>query len=171
MQKSGKKFHVIHAEFDPNANVTDAVLADPIKAKEIAFAQTRDGDAIIWGRYTFGRFYGEDLSSDRMISKLKQWSKINKQNRMYNDNLSLIYSGHTPVLKPLQFYGQINIDTMAYSIFSTVRDGRKPNRNHGLTVVNPETSECWLSNHEGVRLNKIVTMPNTEDTDDAAGSK
>ena len=167
-QRSGKKFHVIHAEFPPNAKVTDEVLADPEMAKVIAFDQTDDGDAIMWGRYTFYRFYGEDLSSPRMLNKFKRWIKINKQDRLYNENLSKIYSGHTPVQFPLQFYGQVNLDTMAYGICSTKYN--KPNKRHGLTFINPDTDECWLSNHEGVRPNQIVVIDNTEEISDEEGS-
>lgn len=169
-KKDGKKFHIIHAEFNPNAKVTDEVLADPIRAKDIAFAQTDDGDSVVWGRYTFNRFYGEDLSSPRMINKFKRWIKINKQDRLYNENLSLIYSGHTPVQKPLQFYGQVNLDTMAYGICLAKGNGWKPNKNHGLTFVNPNTGECWLSNHEGVRPNQIVVIDNAEEIEDEEGS-
>lgn len=170
-QKNGKKFHIIHAEFNPNAKVTDEVLADPALAKNVAFAQSDDGDSITWGRYTFYRFYGEDLSSPRMLSKFKRWIQINKQYRLYNDDLSMIYSGHTPVHLPLKFYGQINLDTMAYDVFSKSKNGGKPNKKRGLSFVNPDTGECWLSNHEGVNTNQIVTLDNVEDIEDAEGSQ
>lgn len=169
-QKNGKKFHVIHAEFNPNAKVTDEILADPILAKEIAFAQTDDGDSIVWGRYTFYRFYGEDLSSPAKVNKFKRWIKINKQNRMYNENLSIIYSGHTPVQYPLQFFGQVNLDTMAYNAVTGNKYGSSPNKRYGLTFVNPDTGECWLSNTEGVRPNQIVVIDNDEVAEYEEGS-
>lgn len=117
-----KKFHVIHAELP--ASVTDEELADPNKFRTIALRQSGDGETCIWGRFTFGAHFAEQLSASKV--KILEESKANH---------SRIFCGHTPLQHPLTINGMTNIDTGAFLV------GR---RNWaGLTVINPITDEMW----------------------------
>lgn len=107
----GKKFHVIHAEFPPNMEVTDEILADPEKVRELNSVMTSDGEHIVWGRYIFRSFYKASLDNRQKIVRTVKHGKLD---RMFNDKLSHIISGHTIVQRPLTIVGQTNIDTGAY---------------------------------------------------------
>ena len=112
--KSGKKFHIIHAELPHGPEVTDALLSDPAQVYSLATIQRGDGDAFTWGRYLFGSYFSKNLSNKELLlidPSLKHATKV------FNDELSHIISGHTIVRKPLTIVGQTNIDTGAYSSY------------------------------------------------------
>lgn len=117
--KNGKKFHIIHAEILPYFEVTDEVLADPDQFMELATIQTKDGDAIAWSRHMFGNFYKHDPHN---IKKIIRTVAAKGLDRLFNDKLSHIISGHTIVQRPMTIIGQTNIDTGAYY---TVQKGGK----------------------------------------------
>lgn len=114
--KSGKKFHVLHAELPPHVhNVTDEVLADPAQVQQLAVRQTTDGDAFLWARNQFITFYKADLSNRE---KLLRTSRYHDLAAPYSAGLSHIISGHTVVQRPITLVGQTNIDTCAYKSYS-----------------------------------------------------
>lgn len=139
-KRSGGLFHVIHAEFFPHDEITDDVLAGDDFARH-AFLRTEDGATVCWGRYAFGSLWKQQLT-EHTINKFKREVKLYKKNRMFNPNLSHIYSGHTPVQRPVQFYGQTNLDTMAYGRY--LSNEQKPWQ--GLTFTEPETGKFWFVN-------------------------
>jgi serine/threonine protein phosphatase 1 len=151
-KKDGGVFHVIHAELFcaphwPEGVVTDEILADEEALKQFSEIQTNDGDMISWGRHIFMRFY-KQVFDERNIGKLKRGAALDKLNRMFNPNLSHIYSGHTIVKRPVQFYGQTNLDTCAYGSYSyqTSHGEEKPDEWCGLTVAEPATGKFWFVN-------------------------
>ena len=115
--KSGKKFHVIHAELPQGIEINDDVLSHPEKVLDLATRQTRDGDVFLWGRYKFGEFYKTDLGNRAKIIRV-----INNQNLVgdvcgfpqFDKKLSHIISGHTIMQNAMTLVGQTNIDTGAY---------------------------------------------------------
>ena len=137
---SGGIFHVIHAEFFPSDSITDEVLASD-DFLNYAFLKTEDGYTICWGRFIFWRLYKVSLT-DNFINGFKTQIKLHWLNRMFNPGISHIYSGHTPVQTPIQFYGQTNLDTMAYGRYQL--DERKPWQ--GLTFTEPHTGKFWFVN-------------------------
>lgn len=141
-KKDGGIFHVLHAELycKPDAIITDETLADWDKLQEHALIQDRNGEVIIWGRFIFGQMYGQILDQ-HAVAKIRRGVSMNKSNHMFNPALSHIYSGHTIVKQPLQFYGQTNLDTMAYGSY----DRNAPDW-RGLTVTEPATGKFWLVN-------------------------
>ena len=139
-KRSGGIFHVIHAEFYPLSKLTDEILASP-EFIDHAFIQTTDGETIFWGRFIFLRWYNE-VHDARFIKKRKVDSKLKKLDAIFNEQLSHIYSGHTCVQAPIQFYGQTNLDTMAFGRFKPYES--KPWQ--GLTFTEPETGKFWLVN-------------------------
>ena len=66
----------------------------------------------------------------------------------FNPELSHIYSGHTPVRTPIQFYGQTDLDTMAYDSYpvQTAYGPTTPPAWCGLTVTEPRTGKFWFIN-------------------------
>lgn len=107
----GTKFHVIHAEFPPNHEVTDEILTDPAKVIALNSVQTGDGDHMVWGRYLYYNFCKLPLVNHEKLIRTVAYSKLD---RMFNDKLSHIISGHTILQKPMTIVGQTNIDTGAY---------------------------------------------------------
>lgn len=163
----GKRCHVIHAEFYPSAEITDQHLETVDGIKQWAWASSVDGRAIVWGRYVFDAFYGVDLSSPRVIRKIKRTLALKKYD-IPRPGLSTIYSGHTPVMYPVKFTELINLDTMAYGSYPDGYSHVIP-RNRGLTFTNPVTGEFWLSNPNGVRENQLLDV-NTFGDEDEEGS-
>ncbi len=108
--KSGKKYHVIHAEFLNNQPISDAILADPEQLRALATIQHGDGDSIMWARIKFDPFCYENLQNrDKIIRTIKNRKGLYVQ----KPNLSHIISGHTILQKPITILGQTNIDTGA----------------------------------------------------------
>lgn len=115
--KSGKKFHVLHAELPAAAGpITDDILADPEKVFKLATIQRGDGDAFLWTRNVFGQFYAANLQNLKKIARTCRQCNL----EMFNDELSHIISGHTVLQKPMTIVGQTNIDTYAYKMYPPV---------------------------------------------------
>jgi serine/threonine protein phosphatase 1 len=150
-KKSGGVFHVLHAELPIQEGITDADLADEYTLTQIASTQSGDGDVITWGRNIFYPFYYRTLDA-HAIEKIKRGAVYSKIDRMFNDDLSHIYSGHTICAGPVTFYGQTNLDTMAFGSYSP---GAPPWA--GLTVTEPETGRFWRANdREFVEIKPLV---------------
>lgn len=112
--KSGKKFHILHAELPNNAGlITDEVLSDPDKVYKLATTQRGDGDAFLWYRHLFGSLYRKNLGNRSQIIGESIWADTS----IFNDKLSHIISGHTILQKPITFVGQTDIDTGAYGSY------------------------------------------------------
>jgi len=129
--KSGKKFHLLHAELpDSVGTITDKMLADPEKLLELATVQRGDGDAFLWARSIFYQYASANLSNrDKMV----RIAKHNHGVKVFNDNLSHIISGHTILHRPMTVVGQTNIDTGAYKSYSNTKDWS------GLTCIELDT--------------------------------
>lgn len=115
--KSGKKFHILHAELPATGGlITDSDLSSPQKVYDLATRQSADGgDAFLWSRAKFIHFNSISLTNK---DKLVRTAKAKKLWSGFNDNLSHIISGHTPVQRPVTLFGQTNIDTKAYDCYS-----------------------------------------------------
>jgi hypothetical protein len=136
----GSLYHVLHAELDSVEQLTDADLADPVRFKDVSSRYTSDGHVITWGRYIFARMY-KKLLDDREVEKIKRWVELEKPHKHFGPNLGMIYSGHTPVRQSVQFYGQTNLDTMAFGSYKTDAQGWE-----GLTIAEPLTGKFWFAN-------------------------
>jgi len=140
--KSGKKFHIIHAELPPGHQITDDTLSSPGKVEELATIQTQNGgDTMCWGRYLFMPFYDRDLNNRNKVLRI---IKRGHAMGMFNDKLSHIISGHTILKRPLTILAQTNIDTEAYGSYPEKRGSqygvagyeRPAPQWKGLTCVN-----------------------------------
>lgn len=110
--KSGKKFHILHAELPSGVGkITDADLSDPEKVYKLATTQRGDGDAFVWARNVFYNFYNADLSNRDKVIRTVRYSGAAS---MFSDELSHVISGHTILQHPITIVGQTNIDTGAY---------------------------------------------------------
>lgn len=111
-----KKFHILHAELPARGGtITDTELADPVTVFRLATIQRGDGDAFLWSRNIFANFYCRDLDErDEILADIKN----NNSDRIFNDRLSHIISGHTILQQPMTIIGQTNIDTGAYCSYS-----------------------------------------------------
>lgn len=137
---NGGVFHVIHAELDAVEPISDADLENPEKFKDVSQRVTMDGRVVTWGRYIFARMYKKVLD-EREVDKIRKWAQLEKAGKHFGPDLGMIYSGHTPVRKPVQFYGQTNLDTMAFGSYRTDAQGWE-----GLTVAEPLTGKFWFAN-------------------------
>lgn len=134
--KNGKKFHVMHAEILPTKPLTDEDFEDENEMLDHASRQTSNGSCILWGRYRFLRFYKKNITKHD-IDKAHREAMMTKLKTMFNDKLSHVYSGHTPLSTPLTYFGQTNLDTMAYSSYE------EPDKSWGLTVTEPASGKFW----------------------------
>ena len=108
--KSGKKFHIVHAEFPTGNVVTDEILADRVALHRLATIKRGDGEAVLWSRAIFGPLYDVNLQNkDKIVRTLA----YRQSSHMFNPELSHIISGHTIVHHPITVDGQTNIDTGA----------------------------------------------------------
>jgi hypothetical protein len=146
-KKNGGVFHVLHAEVWDTEPLTDEDFADEEKFRYLATRPTSNGETVMWGRVMFVRLYMKALD-DHLIKKFKRGVKLEKLNLIFNPKLSHIYSGHTPLRRPVQFYGQTNLDTMAYGSYSyqTPHGEEEPDPWCGLTVTEPATGKFWFVN-------------------------
>lgn len=157
--RNSKKFHVLHAEILCNEELDDSVFADEEVFASLATVQTRDGDHVLWGRNLFYALNSIDLT-ERNIEKVKRGALLHKKDVMFGPNLSHIYSGHTIVKKPIQFFGQTNLDTMAfgsYQIPNRHNDGVPPDW-AGLTFVEPLTNKFWLVTRNEVKETEPIII-------------
>lgn len=146
-----KRFHVIHAEIFgiKGEKITDDDFLDPIKFQEIASRQCADGHSLLWGRELFRDLYAKETTEHgRSLHKavLKKWGVTD----FFNQELSHIYSGHTPVVEATTICGQTNLDNMAFAV-----DKRSW---AGLTVVEPLTNTFWKTNNEGTHEVQPVVL-------------
>lgn len=142
-QKDGRKFHVMHAELAADEPITDEDVCDEYTLAQLCFRHTSLGNpepTVLWGRYRFMNFFKRAVT-EYDISKARRGSLISGLSAMYSPNLSQIYSGHTLVVKPLQYYGQTDLDTMAFASYE--KDAPEW---AGLTVTEPATGKFWLAN-------------------------
>lgn len=139
--KSGKKFHVLHAELPAGCvKITDELLSVPEKVYELATIQRGDGDAFLWSRNVFYGLYKINLGNREMVLDHANYGNVD----MFNDELSHIISGHTILQKPITVVGQTNIDTCAYGSYWEPVDpyasmGRAPADWSGLTCIEIDT--------------------------------
>jgi serine/threonine protein phosphatase 1 len=137
---NGKKFHVIHAEIlgKEDEVITDESLVTNFK--DIASRVCRDGHGLLWGREMFAELFAKEVSKQHGILHKAILSK-HAVTDFFNDKLSHIFSGHTPVRMPTTVIGQTNIDTMAFAV----------DRHSwaGLTVTEPLTGKFWKTDNVG----------------------
>lgn len=145
--KSGKKFHILHAELPPGHIITDDTLSSPGKVEELAKQPAQGGgDFFLWGRYLYMQFYRKDLSNRAKIIRM-----IGRGHApgMFNDKLSHIISGHTIMQRPMTILGQTNIDTCAYNSYPEPVQYGEPGHVRaapkwcGLTCINLDTWEFY----------------------------
>lgn len=136
-----KKFHVLHAELHAlrNTHILDSDLESEDRFTRHALAHMGDGDAVLWGRELWGTLYGAFID-DRKVVKLKRSYAMNPS--YFNDDLAMIYSGHTTMRQPTVIGGQTNLDTGAF----------RANRDDwaGLTMTEPLTNRFWTIKKDGV---------------------
>ena len=115
--KSGKKFHILHAELPPrlSGEVRDVDLEDEECVRALAMTQAGDGDAFLWARSLFQDFSRMPVDKERIVKRIKMMRGGKDQFlKQFNDERSHIISGHSIVHHPLTLIGQTNIDTCAY---------------------------------------------------------
>ena len=165
--KSGKKFHVLHAELPGAAGlITDEVLSDPAKVHKLATTQRGDGEAFLWYRHLFGSLYSRNLGNREQILDETIWADID----IFNDELSHIISGHTILQKPVTLVGQTNIDTGGYSSYwepvePYMTGGVAPKPWACLTCVELDTWEFYQATAErfGMIEPFVMTRKDIED--------
>ena len=127
--RSGKKFHVLHAELPTSVGpITDDILADPDKVMELATTERGDGFSFLWYRNLFYGLYSTNLGNRQLILDILKGIDVS----MFNDNLSHIISGHTILQRPVTIVGQTNIDTGAYNTYY------EPPNPYGKIVTPPD---------------------------------
>ena len=131
--KSGKKFHIIHAELPTGVGpITDEMLADPAQVYDLATVPRGDGEAFLWARNLYNNLYKTNLGNRPEIIRMLAWANT----EMFNDDLSHIISGHTILQKPITFIGQTNIDTGGYDSYWS------PVEPYGSGAVAPKPWSC-----------------------------
>ncbi len=143
--QNGGKFHVLHAELMSDKPLTDDDFEIDGMLDFPALTESADGEAVLWARGFFARAYSSHLD-EKFMEKWKKALSMDRFFRLFNDKLSTIYSGHTPMRQPTKVGGQVNLDTAAYSLF-----GARPTEWAGLTVTEPLTNKFWTTNFEGTR--------------------
>ena len=141
--KSGKKFHILHAELpSATSTITDEILADPVQLLQLATTVRGDGYAFLWARNLFYNFFDCSLSDRSKIIKM-----VNRGHNyeIFNDKLSHIISGHTIVRQPLTIVGQTNIDTGAYNSYTDPDYTAEPPAWAGLTCIELDTWKFYTA--------------------------
>lgn len=154
-QNGDSAFHVFHAELRVQQEVSDEDFTDPEIFALLAQQKVSvidDTDTITWGRYRFSRLYRKAATA-LDIRKMQRQAELEGLAEMYGPDLSMIYSGHTPVQVPTQFYGQTNLDTMAYATYSS-----SPPEWAGLTITEPKTGKFWLANDSTFKESKPLII-------------
>jgi serine/threonine protein phosphatase 1 len=89
--KSGKKYHIIHAELPTGVGtITDAQLASRDKLLSLATVKRGDGDAFLWSRFIFGAVHDTNLSNKQDVINYMSRKNIS----MFNDELETPTSLH-----------------------------------------------------------------------------
>ena len=141
--KSGKKFHVIHAELPVTpVPLSDEILSDSDNVLKIATIQCYEGDSITWHRCLFNELYERDLTNRDKIVRVVKYNDMT--DTMFNDELSHIICGHTTLHRPITLVGQTCIDTGAWqSRWSHTggysSHGVAPKKWAGLTCIELDT--------------------------------
>lgn len=115
------RFNIVHSELiRPGVPMSDALLDNE--------ADKLDKEILIWDRTLFSARADSVLTNPDMFQA---------------PELSITYSGHTPLEQITQRARQINIDTCAFyaDFISADRNGT-----HGLTIINPKTKEFLTVN-------------------------
>lgn len=141
--EDGKKFHVLHAElpYSNRMEITDEVLENPADVLKLAKIKRGDGDCFLWARFLFGPYYMRSLDDRATVISREANSGTD---RLFNDKLSHVISGHTIVRQPLTIVGQTNIDTGAYKSYLIPVEpysmgGQLPEAWAGLTCIELKT--------------------------------
>lgn len=153
----GKKFHIIHAELPIQLQgLSDTDLEDPELVRQLSgMKNNRDDVCLLWSRELFINF-AADLSDH---AKLVRTAAYHVSWKQFNDKLSHIISGHTPVQKPFTLFGQTNIDTKAYgSYFQDAKDW------NALTCVELKTWKFYQATEKEFREVQPVQI-NSADID------
>lgn len=149
----GRRFHVIHAEFYSKTEISDEILTDVNRLAEISMERNLDGICVLWGRKIFGSIRYEHLG-EHCINKYRKrlTLELNFVPKMFGDNISNIYSGHTVVRRPVRVHSHTNLDTSAYGSYDYYgRHGlEKAAPWAGLTFTEPLTDRFWLVNDAGI---------------------
>lgn len=114
--KSGKKYHILHAELPTGmGKITDKMLEDPEEVRNLATVHRGDGDAFLWSRAIFRSYHGAELvDPETRPDIIACLASEHKRHEVFNDELSHVISGHTILQHPMTIVGQTNIDTCAY---------------------------------------------------------
>jgi serine/threonine protein phosphatase 1 len=153
-KRDGGRFHVLHAELPKVVGITDAVLADPDRASRHLMKRDESDDTVnlLWSRQLFGSLSRRQLDSTTLRKAVRS-AELSNYHIMFTPQLSHIYSGHTIVAQPLQFYGQTNLDTMAYGSYYD----RAPAW-AGLSVTEPATGKFWLVNDREFKEVEVLVV-------------
>lgn len=148
-QKNGRKFHVVHAEFASDEELTDENL--PELLPNLMEACSEDGPFPIWGRSLFLRFYAKAVDQ-RDIDKFRREAVMfGSLGHFHPTKLGRIFSGHTIVRQPLTIGHQTNLDTGAFA--------QHKHDWAGLTICEPATNTFWTTNGGSVRqVNDLVIV-------------
>ncbi len=154
-QADGSYFHVLHAEI-PYRNMmvgvpstlTDKDLRDEETVKQLMKLQTRDGDFLTWGRYTFGAFIRKVIANEQKALRI-----LASKEYFFGPELGHIYSGHSIMHRPLTIGGQTNLDTCGYGSLSM-----HPKQYEALTMVEHATHTFYQANAEGVKVVEPVVL-------------
>lgn len=156
--KSGKRVHIIHAEFPPGTGPTDELLEDPVYVHRLATQQSRDGDWITWGRFLFQHYNGVNMNDHaKLVRTFKHHFK--NGDALFNENLSPIISGHTIMHRPITILGQTNIDTKAFGVNKNDRAAW-----NALTCIELDTWKFYQATHNEFKEVQPVVV-NRDDID------
>lgn len=113
--KSGKKFHILHAELPAGAaKATDDLMDDPVALHRLVTIKRGEGEAVLWSRAVYGTLHEANLQNK---DKLVRTIAYSNRQMVFNDELSHIISGHTIVQAPVTVVGQTCIDTGAFDSY------------------------------------------------------
>ena len=147
---NGEKVHIIHAEF-PRIKavegfkgveyITDAMLADPQIVKNIALHESLDGECLLWSRSIFSGLYRRKVTRDELIELYRHDTQ---RDAIFNGELSHVISGHTPLIKPITYVNQTNIDTNVIASLTNPSSDLEINP-AGLTCLELNTWKFYLA--------------------------
>jgi len=112
----GKRAHIIHAEMPKlSLPLTDEMLEMPEVVEALINVVDYRGDPYIqWSREIFKYFVERPYDTDRDKAKWLQACVSLALHKTEREDLGVIISGHTPIVKPAWIGGLINLDTGAY---------------------------------------------------------
>lgn len=150
--RSGKTFHILHAELPPNQSwmVTDEMLADPEIVRQLAETQSGDGDAFLWARSVWYGYYARPVLKQQLIADVKEHGF----DEMMNEDRSMVISGHTIMVKPTTILGLTNIDTCAFGSCPE----NSPRAWCALTCINLDTWEFYKATPTTFEIVQPITV-------------